>query len=324
MDLVMPELAAADSFDIRTGPLWRVALAVDIHGASCKVGLTIHHMIIDGRGGSNLFGEFLSLLSPSAPALPDLVEDPPKLAPAFEATTTLKPSLLLILRALFDAFIIDKLPFALLPTSYLPLWVRPALPRVTHRGAPSAVLMQISAADVQALKAVARAHGVRTLQPVLYTATLAALHTVLGPEDVHYVHARTPMSLRTPELGHPAATGNFVGDLSAHHALAPASPFWETACAYAASITGPAARATAQATMGILTLLPDPAARARDGRRSLDVVIEGQLNAGAYRASVLSSNAGVVPGSAESVREVVFAQVPIPLGAALNVNVRAV
>jgi len=297
-----------------------------VQGSAKRVGtrlvLSLNHILTDGIGGRNLLSELLEYLQ-SKPkhiaALPDLTV--PHLPPTLESSVDVRPRLLHMLHVVFLELVAPHLPWFLRPRPPLPHWPNPP-PVAPYTCAPRVALFQLPATLLPALKRTGQAHAVRTLHPLLHTIGLFALYHATDHAGPLRVKTWTPISQRSPEAGHPACTGNYVADHAQLCSLAPASSFWDLARKYANELVDPTARARARGEIGMLAYVPNPSQMPAPDKSGWEVFWERKLVAPEpYSASLMLSNLGVMEGEAEGVEEVVFGQMPSPIGPGLTLNV---
>jgi hypothetical protein len=211
VDIILAEMEHGSSFDLYAGPMWRVTLyESSTAGGHARLALTMNHVLSDGVGLRNLFGQLLACITSSVPILAAATGES-ALAPALEDTMDTRASWVSLLRLAYWEILPKLLPRALRPAS---CWPNPP-PSPPHTRPVRAALAQVSASQLAELKAAGKARGVRTLQPLLHVVSLCALDGAVRAAGARATPVRirttTPMSLRTAAAGHPAATGNYFG-----------------------------------------------------------------------------------------------------------------
>jgi hypothetical protein len=238
--------------DIVDRPLWQATRYVGARSAF--LALSVSHVLNDGRGAFNLL---TFLLAPSFDAHPR----EPFGAPWAED-------------------VVDLVPAAPVQLAHTPApWPGGRLRRPPADCAVAFVLANLEPELVAALKAAGKARGVPTLDPLLRTAGVLALHSVLDA-DVH-LQAMYAYSFRHEHPGVSAVAGSFHVPLVAFHAPAPADRFWALAREGAAHAQSADAHALGRHLVGNTVHLPRPLAAHYAG------VWAGPAP---YRASVAFSN----------------------------------
>lgn len=313
-DILKAELdAAREEFDVHKSPLWRVTLYTGM--AAPRLALTLNHTLSDGIGGRNLLGQLLSLLpSPPASALP--VD---ALPPTLESTVDVRPGYLHLLSTVFSELIAPRLP-SFITSPKTPIWPNPT-PIVPAKGRVCVLAVSIPSDWIPRLKSSGAAHGVKTLQPLLHTCALAALSAAVEDQEIR-IATDTPISLRDAGVGHPRATGNYIGShVSSYPALSPNIVFWDEARSYANAIRDPARQAEARGAIGMLAYAPNPEAKPGTEKSGRELWMEGRIGSTqSLGISIELSNLGLMEESVEGVREVIFVQTPGPAGSALTLN----
>jgi hypothetical protein len=301
-ELVCRELVAAKTLlDLETGPLWRIT----IHKgpATTCIALTLNHVICDGLGGRNLTGDFLRyLFSEVTESVPAVHVLPPALESTIDVST-------------------PRISEGWNPPAY---WPNPP-PFQPYTRDIRLELLPFTSADVGRLKAAGRAHGVATLHPLLITIMLTAVSATWAKDtSIQNVHVGTAISLRDISLGHPYATGNYVGDLAfTYPTVDRSSVFWDIARDYARKLVDPASVEKARRTWGFLANIPDPDRLPVPNKTGWEIYIESRLHArNPFGASAEISNLGVMNEDVPGVKEVIFAQAPSPIWSAITLNVR--
>lgn len=321
-DILEHALTTGAGFNIRTGPLWGVNLLQAQQSAGATLVLSVHHATSDGLGAVSLLAELVRHINtaptPSASNNQDLLLTLP---PTIESTIDIRPGFLALIYVIFTELLVPLLPQALQPRKPAPYWPLPLsnspiiyAPRVTH--------FKLSEELVNNLKNIGREHSVRTLHPLLHTIALFALQHTIDRTAATQVKTVTPMSERSSAAGHPSSTGNYVAGHTEFFNIAPTSDFWDLARLYAHSLADPKARQRARAELGMLTYVPNPEKMPEHNKSGWEVFFGGKLmGPEPLGASFELSNLGVVKEELEGVEEVVYAQMPSALGAALSINV---
>ncbi|BGP38956.1 hypothetical protein JCM10450v2_002913 [Rhodotorula kratochvilovae] len=326
-EALLAALEAGVELDVEKAPLWRVWLSAADSQGRRRVTLAVHHVLSDGSSTRNIFAELLKhICEPSTDGV--TVDATP--APSLEETVDVRPSKLTLAKVIFNELLAPKLPSFLRPAPAAPIFPNPPL-QPPYLQPTALKSLSLPGALVTRLKATAKARGVATLHPVLYTAALAALSTSLPPSaQSSTLVCDSPISLRDPSAGHPSITGNYVCSLTTSHgAPSPSSAFWASCASYAARLADPAARAEARGGMGMLAYVPDAPAGV-DGRTGFDGWMAEKLRAKRpWSASFEVSNLGVLPltgweGAEGGLDEVHWAQTGMALGPALAINPIAV
>ncbi|GAA5991992.1 hypothetical protein JCM5350_001870 [Sporobolomyces pararoseus] len=262
--------------DIEQAPLWRVFLyEPDTNKKRRRIVLAVHHTLCDGSAARNLFVELLTLLR--QPAI-DFSSSPTNSSfpPSLEETIDVRPSKLFVLRNLFPLFIAPRLP-SFLYASPTPFWPNPS--SVTPFTQPTSLRHFFLPTELSlALSTVSKSHKAKTLQPVFTTVATAAIANVVttrrrnldSPGELN-IKSQSPISLRSPDLGHPSLTGNYVS--SASHPSPSITPsylsstrFWSEVRSYSEYLNLPSTRQTAKEGMGLLAYLPSAVEPTLDDR----------------------------------------------------------
>jgi hypothetical protein len=276
--IINKELHDQQSIGISSnGFLWRV---VRYHGETnsnlnpCKpayIALTCNHVISDGRSGQALLGALLSDTPFETSG-----KKTPTIAPSMEATINCRPSLSFMLGQVWHEFIVPKLPrFLGNKFKKQPCWPcappvsrDPAGPKGESRYAFNHI--QLSADVLKDLKDCGKSNDVKTLQPTLQIAAVAALwiSALSNPtkrdasnDDLKKVpiqHGCT-ISYRQSTLGHPDLSGNYAGNPTSR-TTCPGDgnlEFWQTVCQYATWLHAPATRHRGCELIGSLGFIPD-------------------------------------------------------------------
>lgn len=250
------------TFDGSRGPLWRVTLyEATREGAGPRLCLTMAHTLGDGGAIKAAFHKLLVLVHPSNAStlsvMPTLVSTLP---PSLEDTVNVKPTFPAMLRLVKDELIKPKLRPILPPR---PPKLVPYSPPYDYQPVKTA-LLRVPPASIAALKALAKAHGLATLHPLLHGAVLAAL-TLASPVAAKLkagkkgrLNSITPISVRDTKLGHPLITGNYISALSMDQSVGLTSDFFVLCRQFATRLNSSAGRAAAKHLMGAVALIPNP------------------------------------------------------------------
>lgn len=310
-------IVAGQDFDIVNGPLWKIW-----SGEGGRVTLIVHHTVSDGTGTRNLFSLLLSLLR--TPASVDSTTRPTSLPPTLEGTIDCKTPPFELIKTVFSAIVLPKLPAFLQPSPPPPTFLGPAL--LPPASQPTSLkLLCLPSSVVAGLKTAGKANGVNTLHPLIYTSALAVLSSLAsspssaddGASSLVNIVGATPFSLRDPSLGHPAETsGNYVAGITVPHALPSllSTSFWSAAQEYGATLSDPATKPAAAKRMGMLGLLSDMAGWVKE-----------EAAKERYQETFEVSNLGVLPVTGweeEGLEEVYWAQTASAFVSALELNVR--
>ncbi|GAA6004867.1 hypothetical protein JCM11491_002260 [Sporobolomyces phaffii] len=322
--------------DIEQAPLWRVWIyAEDASTKLRRVVLGIHHILADGTGAKHLFAEFLALIRSNQNNRHPLEPRNASIPPTLEGTVDLRPSLSTLLRTGFAEFVVPKLPLSLQPRS-VPPWPNPAV--VSPASRPTAVKLLFLPSDVSSSLAIAaKAHDkVKTLHPVLVVAALssianAVLSSASDPSRSLDIKSQTPVSLRSPSLGHPLWTGNFVSTVphlvpSITRSYLASTPFWALAREFADHLRSPSERQLAREAIGMLSYVPTGDASVPLGQgeptsweRWLDARMRGDAHPWKSGSFELS-NVGRIESTERGVTEVCWSQPGSASGNGLQFN----
>ncbi|GAA98481.1 uncharacterized protein L969DRAFT_95281 [Mixia osmundae IAM 14324] len=304
--IILAELEAGAALDLATGPLWRLTR----HAASGTITLTMSHANTDGRGSLNALVRFLD--KSVLPSPPD------RLTPSLEQSLDVTPSWSQLLIMFYQEKIAKQLP------GWLGLAPRPCWPHAVLRRpkdcAQGLRTFAWSATIVSRLKAVARLHGVATLQPVLMTAIMAALVIAVSDEEV-LVSLSTPVSLRDARI-HTDATGNFPTLIVTRYALRQEQDFWQRAREYAVTLNSPAERSWAQGMIGMIAYGPDSPHHkpTPEEPTEKEAILRRAYSTHPYfRGSVELSNLGAIRVP-DNMHRIIFAQAASPMGYPLCFN----
>lgn len=275
---LLDAMETLNSLDIDLAPLWRLwVYAEDLRTKSRRIVLGIHHILCDGTGAKHLFTTFLSLLrSPKVQHSPSQVER--GIPPTLEETVDIKPSIFTLLRVGLSEFIRPKLPSFLQPRS-IPFWPNPAI--LPPKDQPTAVKVLFLPSDICAsLSTLPKSHRVKTLHPVLVVTALSSIaNAVLSPRSEPTttsidIQSQTPVSLRSPSLGHPLLTSNYVSSIP--HLVSSITPsylsstsFWSLTRSFAEHLRSPSSHQSAKEGMGMLAYIPsgDPSIALEEGEK---------------------------------------------------------
>lgn len=320
-------LEEGKTLDLEKGPLWKVILFNPSIGAPQRLLLCINHTICDGVGARNLLADILTLLR-----TPSASEAVKTLPPSQDTSVDLRPGYGQLVGTIYAEVIAPRLPSFLRAKPRQPTWPNP--PPVRPIDQPTALRrLVVSPEIVSALKLAGRAHRVSTLQPLLHASTLASFVIVLSMGDptitLPPLDTDTPTSLRSSELGHPHATGNYVA-VAAHsdslRAFRPQfdSRFWDLARRYGSALADPATIAYGRGIMGMMKHIPDGPVNA-EGKSAWETFFGAKAMAeNPYSAATSTSNLGVLPatGWEGDGMEVCWAQTGSAFGQGIVTNVR--
>ncbi|GAA5871282.1 hypothetical protein JCM1840_004402 [Sporobolomyces johnsonii] len=333
-DALLQGIEAGRGLEVEAGPLWKVWLCGEDDVGERRLVLIVSHIVADGSGARNLFAELLSLLHPMAtPSSPASTTGP--FPPMLESTVDLRPSTLRLVRTVVSEIIAPRLPSFIRPQAPS-IWPNPPLCPPCDQ--PTALkLLTLPASLAGGLSTTSKSHSVATLHPLLYTAALAAIACSVSPSSSAPLQllGQTPISLRSPALGHPSATGNYAsfpaGQL--HSLLSPSTTsFWPLCRSYAAHLALPSTRQAAKEAMGMLAYIPDGDASVRDERTKQVLeqrtgweqwLEEAMRKDEPWNGSFNVSNLARLPSTgweAEGLKGVCWAQAGTPNAAALQLN----
>ncbi|PWN53668.1 hypothetical protein IE53DRAFT_408510 [Violaceomyces palustris] len=112
--ILSEEIHSLGRVDIELGPLWRLTTYPSHAEKSFYVALTVHHVISDGQGSSNLLKTFLQDDLPTRELLTGGTED--CMPPISDQTEDMRPRLTFLLPIIFREIVLPKLP------SFLSCW----------------------------------------------------------------------------------------------------------------------------------------------------------------------------------------------------------
>ncbi|GAA5891673.1 hypothetical protein JCM5296_005507 [Sporobolomyces johnsonii] len=332
-DALLQGIEAGKGLDVEAGPLWKVWLCGEDDVSERRLVLILSHIVSDGSGARNLFAELLSLLHPMAtPPVPASTTGP--FPPTLESTVDVRPSTLHLVRIVFSEIIAPRLPSFIRPKAPS-IWPNPPLCPPCDQ--PTALkLLTLPASLAGGLSTTSKSHSVATLHPLLYTAALAAIACSVSPSSSAPLQllGQTPISLRSPALDHPSATGNYASPAEQLHSIISASTtsFWSLCRSYAAHLALPSTRQAAKEAMGMLAYIPDGDASVRDERTGQVLeqrtgweqwLEEGMAKDEPWKGSFEVSNLARLPSTgweAEGLKGVCWAQAGSASGAALQLN----
>ncbi|GAA5905673.1 uncharacterized protein JCM6883_005406 [Sporobolomyces salmoneus] len=326
-DSLLRGIEIMTGLDIEQAPLWRV-FQYPIRDGYGRISVATHHVICDGSSARNLFLKFITLLLDSNHnGLPSSNEIP--FPPSLESTVDVKPSKLYLLRTLFSTFLAPRLP-SFLYTPPTPFWPNPA--RESPWNETTGLRIFFLPQDLStALATVSKSHQTPTLQPVFTTAATCAIAiTVLRRRSEKdnsplRIVSQSPVSLRSPSLGHTSlCTGNYVSSIS-HSSPAPITPsylsstrFWSSTREYSDHLKSPSSHQRAKEGMGLLAYLPTGMAETQDAqgrdRTEWEQFFEDQMKSenpwrgGSFEVSNLGRMNIETGGALEGVKEVCWAQ----------------
>lgn len=208
------------AFDLGRAPLWRVRILESKQGAQVAVMLAVHHVICDGRGSANLLQ---ALMADELPPLDTLTGGlgPDEYPPDSIKDLGMTPGFFFVVDLIWKNLVVTRFP------KYIRSWLEekgrwptqePPPPIRPIEADKRIVVLNFDQADIVAkLKAVALRHEVKTLNPLVHSACLAALCSIVGlSESLLHVGTETAVSERVvaPERHHTYCSGNFVGNVS--------------------------------------------------------------------------------------------------------------
>ncbi|GAA5918512.1 hypothetical protein JCM1841_003274 [Sporobolomyces salmonicolor] len=332
-DALLQGIEAGQGLDLEAGPLWKLWLGGKDDGSERRLVLIVSHIVSDGSGVRNLFAELLSLLHPAAtPPAPDSTTG--GFPPTLESTVDLRPSTLHLVRTVFSQLIVPRLPFFIRPKAPS-IWPNPPLcPPCDQPTALKSLTLPTFVA--RGLSTTSKSHSVSTLHPLLYTAALSAIACSVSPSSSapFQLLGLTPISLRSPAVDHPSATGNYVSSAEQLHSLLSPSTtfFWPLCRSYAAHLALPSTRQAAKEAMGMLAYIPNGDASVRDERPGRVLkqrtgweqwLEEGMRKDEPWNGSFEVSNLARLPSTgweAEGLKGVCWAQTGSASGAGLQLN----
>jgi len=257
--MMWDEIRRMQKEDVTTRPLWQIS----IHTSSAQsspayLTLLTDHVVADGIGTIRLV---LALLSPDVTHLPyEKLSDDSRL----ENTIDVRPSYAHLLTAVWTELVLPRLP------RFLEQYLKPprpwpdenvALPPM--KATPASSSMEIDVDIMNRLKIAGKAQHVPTLHPVLETAFLVAMSSVLqwkGSTESSPFLLRTssPGSVRDSALGHLYCTSNYFSSLDYDVSFSPTDSFWVEVSRASAYYKSPTARKDGVQVWGLLAYVPDP------------------------------------------------------------------
>ncbi|KAK8858822.1 hypothetical protein IAR55_003052 [Kwoniella newhampshirensis] len=248
--------AASEDFDFETEPLWKVTRYVHPtkpDSATAYISMVTDHVLIDGRGLLLLVS---ALLADDISALPYEKRENVR---ALENTIDVKPSIRYLLPIVFEKLLLPKLPAFI--QNYF--HTTPCWPGKEFRGVRSQVdsatsILFLPSDLVSSVKSTAKAHGVKTLHPIIEAAYAAAIWTVWRYTISPFKFiAATPRSERDPSLGHAYCTGNYVSENRITLDLHATDDFWIIAQRIANDLNDPNVRRNDRMAIGMISFIPD-------------------------------------------------------------------
>lgn len=324
-DLLSFGLEEGQLLDAEKGPLWKVFLFTSTDGDPQRLLLVINHTICDGVGARNLMAELLQLIRTPTTSEPVMA-----LPPSQDTSVDLRPTYTQLASTVYAELVAPHLPSFLRARPAPPTWPNP--PPVRPIDQPTALArIVIPAATTASLKASGRTHQVLTLQPLLHTAALASLVLTLSSDPsvpLPPLNTDTPTSLRSSDLGHPFATGNYVAVAAHSDELRTFRPTlttkaWDLCRTYAAALVDPTTVAYGRGVMGMMKYIPDGEVNA-EGQSAWEVFFGAKARAqNPYSAATSTSNLGVLPttGWEKDGLEVFWAQTGSAFGQGIVFNV---
>lgn len=328
-DALLLGIAQGATLDVEKGPLWGVIWApsngIEGDGARDMLILHLNHVVADGQGTAVLLAELLKLLR-LPPVVEQIAMDSP-LPPSLESSIDCRPSYTALLSLVYGRYVKPRLPILpfLAPEGPPPPLVPIPTP-LPPRSQPTALRLALFPSSlIVSLKSAGRAHGVQTLHPLLHTCMLSALVLASPSSSPSTFILGTPISLRSPAVQHPNATGNYACSISStYHSLTSSDPFWALCLSYAKRISSPEERARSTRSMGMMRFIPDKPLEDGDEETGWEKQLRASMEAKEpYGSSAEVSNVGVLPETgweAEGV-EVAWAQAAKVVRAPLTMSV---
>lgn len=200
--------------DLSCAPLWRVKVhgSQDSTTTTTIVTLTIHHAINDGRGSANLFQHLLG----DGDILPRANTD---IAPASDSVLPLRPSLAYMLPVVFRELLLPRLPaFVQSYFTATPSWpASMGSVQLSPLSAPKAIQRIVLQDAIPALKRRGAAHGVKTINSIVFTAAIVTAYAVAsqrGEGEPVKINASTAINERGAVSSLPDVGGNYVSSVS--------------------------------------------------------------------------------------------------------------
>ncbi|WVQ73332.1 hypothetical protein IAR50_002900 [Cryptococcus sp. DSM 104548] len=239
--------------DVERTPLWQITVYTSPAKTRVYVSLSLDHVLLDGKGMTILFRAIL------AKEIAGLPYEKLETTPRIEDTIDIKPSLAYLLPFIWDHLVLSRLPTFL--QNYLaPAKAWPAdLISASPLTSPAAFsLFTLPADEVSQLKAVAKSHGVPTLNPIFNAIYALAIWSkyryTLNPFRIVALSTR---SERDAFLGHPHALGNYVSCHKIEIGIKAGDDFWAIARAVSDRLSSQQAISDARMLMGMLSHVPD-------------------------------------------------------------------
>lgn len=338
--LLRAQLKGESEFDLEKGPLWEVLW---VKGEKERLILAVNHVVSDGSGTRNLFGELLGLVNSlvkgtNLATTQTIVNQ--VLPPSLESTIDLRPSYLFMIRTIFNVLVIPLLPLWLKPKEevYYPFssFASPSSSTTTttplYGTSTQIYSFTFPLSTVNALKEAGKLKGVKTLHPILNTCIVASLalaiqqSTPTTNKDELLITSVTPISLRSPTLNHPSATGNYISGLSSNFHIQPPpnNSFWTSTQTYSHQLSSISELETSKFEMGMLSFLSDSPTLPEEKETGWDKFLkEKKEGRSPFSKSFELSNLGVLRevGFGKEEVEVCWVQTASPIGCALCLNV---
>jgi hypothetical protein len=320
----MERFEALDFDDPSPAPMWAISrVTADCERAYLLI--AYNHLIVDGRGTT------LLLPAITADSIDYIQTEDWETPTRLDDTISLKPSIGFLLPIAFRELFLTKLPYFIQkPFTSADPWPGSAMTRSPLEAPGKLTMVSLDADTVSRLKTSGKAHGIKTLHPLLKIAYVAAMWKVF-----HSTAAATPLRLavntardeRKAELGHAAITHNYVSSTEWDAALTGKEQFWDIAREMAHKISSPEGVHEGRMVMGLLSHVPnsdvDPTAPGFDPKKPTgweDYFVRRASSPTPYRDSLSVSNLGLVALPAGAT-DLMWGQTASPFGSAYMVNI---
>ncbi|ODN81918.1 hypothetical protein L202_02262 [Cryptococcus amylolentus CBS 6039] len=239
--------------NVEIAPLWQITVYTCPTRSRAYVSLSVDHLLVDGRGLSILFA---AILAKDISGLPyEKLEAMPRL----EDTIDMKPSLTFALPLIWQHLVLPRLPLFLqeylTPAKEWPADLIAASPLTSPAGCS---VFSLSPDEVSQLKAIAKAHGVPTLNPVINAIYALAVWSryryTLKPFRLILKSAR---SERDSSFGHSHALGNYVSSHKIEVDIKLGGDFWAVVRTISDQLSSQQAISRARMRIGMLSQIPD-------------------------------------------------------------------
>lgn len=327
------------SFDPETGNLLRIGRLLNETTGETSIVLAIDHILSDGRGSLNLMPYILQ---------PDLAPSTSDgaLPPSLEERVNVKPAMSTLLKVIFQALILPRLPTWLVPRSILPTTFWPYKPLAGDIDSYSKAISPLEA-EVGILVGDWKAEQVAqlssifsspsspvTLHAILSACSMATLWIIDSQSESEpqksalNVKLTTPTSERNPALGHPAILGNYVGIVDTELTLNAASDVLQIARRYSLQVRQAKASGSTPTSWGLLDYIDDPDTLNEGGSDLTGwdtFFLEKAASKTPFSGSLEVSNVGLAPEVDATIQKQIksfyWMQTPTGVGAAININV---